>query len=196
MSLEALRAKALAYSPELTYPIILDRDLKYRLSEATQKLADLRKDRAKMADLPPEEQARAAGQTLADAAPRFRIDTEIADAEKALSDIEDEARPEALVLIFRRLPASGPDSYQQALEDNSDAKGVVSIFGLGQALLASCYLRTEDAAGADVGLTWDEAQIPLDHGDIEALRSHIINHHRVGTAISFDPRSSGRPATS
>lgn len=193
MSIADLRAKALAYAPELPYPLVLDRELKYRLSEAQKTLAAAQAARQKIIDSP--DGAALAGQRFDEAAPTFRMDREIADAEAAVAAAEDAARPDSLVLVFRRLPATGPGSYQELLDSATD-KGSVNLPALGEALLAACYLRTESCDGEDVGLSWGEAQVPLDHADIEALRMQIIGHHRIGAAVSFDPRSSGRPATS
>ena len=190
MSIADLRAKALAYSPVMPVPVVLDRDLKYRLQEAQKTLAALQKDRDKIVT-----DGAPTGQRYDEATPTARIDEQIAAAEQALTAAEDAVRPDSLVLIFRRLPATGPGSYQEMLEAHTD-KGAVEVTKLSDALLDTCYLRTESADGEDVGLSFAEATVPLDHGDIETLRTMIIGHHRVGTAVSFDPRSSGRPATS
>lgn len=194
MSIEDLRAKALSYSPELPYPVVLDRGLKYRLSEAQRNLAAARAKRQSQIDN--QSDADRTGQRFDEETPTVRADLEVADAEAALSAAEEEARPESLVLLFRRLPATGEGSYQEALDAHTDDKGVVRQAALSDALLSACYLRTEAADGQDVGLLFAEAMTPLDHGDVELLRAQIIGHHRIGASVSFDPRSSGRPATS
>lgn len=191
MSIADLRAKALAYSPEMPVPVVLDRDLKYRLQEAQKTLAALQKDRDKIVT-----DGAPTGQRYDEATPTARIDEQIAAAEQALTAAEDAVRPDSLVLIFRRLPATGPGSYREMLDAHADDKGVVNVVKLTDALLAACYLRTESADGEDVGLSFAEASVPLDHGDFEQLRTMLLSHHTVGTAVSFDPRSSGRPATS
>ena len=192
MNIDYLRAKALAYAPELPYPIVLDRELKYRLSEAQANLAAARRERdAILAD--PELLRARREQTLADLTPKLAVDDTVAAAEAALTDAEEAARPESLVLIFRRISAQ---EYQAMLEAHSDDKGTVRLLEFADALLAACYVRTEAADGSDVGLTFEQAMGPCDHGDLEALRGQIVGHHRVGASVSFDPRNSGRPATS
>ena len=189
MSIEELRAKVLAYSPEMTYPVVLDRDLKHNLIEARKNLAALQAERQKIIDSPPE----LTGQRYDQATPTADIDERIMSAEAAVGAAEEAIRPESLVLVWRRLSA---DEYQARIDEHSDEKGIISTIKLGDHLLGECYLRTESASGGDVGLAWDEARAPLDHGDIETLRLMIIGHHRIGAGVPFDPRSSGRPATS
>lgn len=195
MDIAALRAKALTYAPELPYPIVLDRDIKHRVSEAQKSLATAQSERDRILSLPHEH--RDQGQTLADLSPTVRADERIRQAEADLDAAMDAARPESLVLIFKRLPPSGPSSYEELLVAHTHAAtGDLDVRVFGDALLSASYLRTESADGEDVGMSLAEAMLPLDHMDLENLRMQVIAHNRVGASVSFDPRSSGRPATS
>ena len=195
MSIEALRALVESYSPELTYPIVLDRGLKLRIMEATSDLVTLRQRRSKLAGASPEDPVGAV-QTLADAAPTFPIDAEIEAAEAALTAAEDEARPSSMVLVFGICPSEGDASFAAHRERATGKGGITNVIELGTALLAASYRRTESPSGEDVGLTWEQARKPLDDGDLEALRAQIIGHNRVGASIPFDPRPSGKHAMS
>ena len=196
MSIESLRALVESYDPELTYPIVLDRGLKLRIMEASGDLVTLRQRRASLAGASPEDRAVVAVQTLADAAPHFPVDDEIAAAEAALTSAEDEARPSSMVLVFGICPSEGDASFAAHRERHTGKGGVTNIVELGAALLAASYRRTESPSGEDVGLTWEQARKPLDDGDLEALRVQIIGHNRVGASIPFDPRPSGKHAMS
>ena len=193
MSIEYLRAKALAYAPQLPYPIVLDREKKWAVEQAQRRIDSLQEMRDGIVQSPPEELRHS--QRLDQASPTADVDKAIDEAIEKLEAAKNDARTDSLVLVFRRLPASGPGSYQEH-SDAATTNGALNATKLGDLLLEACYMCAESADGEDVGIEWAEALTIIDHGDLEQLRLQIIGHHRVGASLSFDPRNSGQPATS
>ncbi len=191
MNIEYLRQKALSYAPEHVYPVVLDRDAKVRLQAAEATLAGLIAERDKSLALPPE--ARDADRTFADESPTVRLDARITEAESERDAARDAVRPDSLVLVFRQLADA---EYRPIGEACRNERGIDDNLKLGAALISACYVRTESPEGEDVGLSAAEAVRLLDQGDRLILGKQLIGHHWFGAAISFDPRSSGRPATS
>lgn len=194
MSIEHLRTLALTYAPTADYSVCLDREQQLHLIALRTRLLDVQARRDRLAsggDLPK--------QTLGETPIVDQLAAEVADLERQLDAAQDAAAENSIVLVFRRLAAT-PDSADEGEPSYSEVEASVTVDGktdwdqVGDLLLAACYLRADSAFG-DVGLSWAEASRPLDDRDLDELRNMIIGHHRLGAAVPFDPRNSGRPAT-
>ena len=191
-ALQALRALALSYAPTADYSVCLDREKQVGIIALRQQHQLLS---AKVEGLDASDDD---GNTLGEESASDRLARELAELEQRIADAEEAAKDQSVVLIFKRLPATldsaeyGETAYSELEDQYTDAKRNVDYEALGAALLPVCYLRTESAHG-DLGLSWHEAARMLGAGDMQALRNMIVGHHRLGAAIPFDPRSSGRP---
>lgn len=191
-ALQALRALALSYAPTADYSVCLDREKQVGIIALRQQ-HQLLSAKVEGLDASDDEGASVGEEPAAD-----RLARELAELEQRIAAAEEAAKDQSVVLIFKRLPAT-PDSadedevsYAELEGDYTDDKRHIDYEALGAALLPACYLRTESAHG-DLGLSWHEAARMLGAGDMQALRNMIVGHHRLGAAIPFDPRSSGRP---
>ena len=105
MSIETLRAKALAHNTNLRwrYPVCLDIDLRAKIDQAATALQQLHAERAELeADGIP-------ARKLSDN-PRLKIDKQITEAEARLEALEASIPDDdLLVVVFRR---QTPDEYQ------------------------------------------------------------------------------------
>ena len=198
MSLEELRLLALDYKPEALYSVCLDRGLQASRVELQARLVAAYALRGKATDADP---VNGSTPTLGEKSATQALDEQIATLEAELNKVEDEALPKSITLVFSRLPLTrdganeGEESYEQVVE-RLTVDDRIDTDHLADELLRKCYLRTEAASGdGDVSLTWREAAATLGRQDITMLRSMIIGHHEMGAAVPFDPRTSGRRAT-
>lgn len=190
MSIESLRAKALAYAPTFRYPVCLDPEMRTQLDEASSRLLKLQGDLREMAALPPDERR---AKRMSEQPPSVALAAEVAEAEAEVQRIENLAAGDVLVVVFRRLP---PDDYQ-ALVDGHTQGSTVSLPDLHQSIVRESYLRSESGDGEDVGL--DYAQIwngVLNHGDRDVVLVGVLELNRGVSAVPFSQRSSGQPGTS
>lgn len=197
MSIETLRAKALAHNASLrfTYPMCLDPEHRAKIDKAASKLSDLNEQRRLLEtaeDLP-------ARRKLTDAPPTLKIDKQLAEIEAELELLEAEIPDDALLLVhFKRL---SPTQYQDlqsshlTQEPGKDAKLDVASWWI--ALAEATYLETTDRSGENLNLTWDDVrENTLSSMDLEYCYAGIVELHRRVTRVPFKTSTSGAPATS
>lgn len=198
MSIETLRALALAYAPTADYPICLDREVQLHLVRLRQQIARKEAERDRLisaGNLP--------SQSLGETPIVDRLADEITRLTAELEAVQEESKDKSIVLQFKRLPTT-PDSADEGEPDYTtleaefaDEKGNLdgkALDALADRLLPLCYVGAGSAYG-DTGMTWAEVSRVLDAADRDQLRAVIRGHHRFGAAIPFDPRPSGTPET-
>lgn len=198
MSLDTLRALALSYRPEQHYSVCLDRDLQIErvmlMREITATQAELDRLDQPAPDARPRQSV---GEKPAQQVLAAKIEQLTADLEA----LDERARPKSVSLFFSRLPITddgadeGQESYEHVVNRFTDENDRVNTDKLASALLPLTYLRTEAVDGGNLNLTWKQIAATLGRADIELLRHMILGHHEAGSAVPFDPRTSGLPET-
>ena len=196
MSIEDLRAKALAHNENVTwtYTVCLDADLRGRLNKATEEMLQLRKEATTPAAENKDAPDKPKRKNLADK--DIPLDAKISAAEETVQRIEDSIPDdELLVLKFGRLT---PDRYQQLQTDNmASHDGKLDLWEMRTALAAEGFRAAEDRHGADTGMSWDEiCTSVLDSLDAEYIHMGLVNLNRSGAFIPFGLANSGPAATS
>ena len=192
-ALQMLRALALSYAPTADYPVCLDREKRLEILALRQQAVAVK---TKLDGLASDDE----GATIGEEPAHDRLARELADLEARITEAEEGAKDQSVILIFKRLPAT-PDSadegevaYSTIEAQHTDDKGAVDYEAMAADLLRACYLRAESVHG-DLELSWREASRLVDDSDMQNLRNMIVGHHRIGARIPFDPRSSGQPET-
>ena len=192
MSIEHLRRLALAEVPTNDYPLCLNPEIRMRMVVLTSQITAAKREAEKVNSGQP------SGRSMADEDPATTVERLTAELEA----VYEEAKPDSIVLVFRRLAASrdvaedGETAYSTIERRHTNSKSrAIDMDAVADDLLPACYERAESADGEDVGLTWLEVKRHLDQADIKQLRSFAIGIHHTGAAIPFDPRTFGQPAT-
>lgn len=190
MSIEALRAKALAHNANVhwDYPLCLDSGLKARVAEAEAAL-----DQARKARETNEQAERPKGKRIGE----DRYEQAVAAAEKTLAAAIESAPDDSLLIL--RFGRVSPDVYQdlqnQAIEDGG--KGRLDVARFYRSLTEACWRQALSTSGEDVGLTWDQVRdSAMDSLDYDRVAAGVLALHRSGQTIPFTLESSGRPAMS
>lgn len=193
MSIEHLRALALdEHAPTAEWTLCLNRDLRLRIVDLMRQIGAATRLAEKLTNGDP------TSLSLTDEDPTSR-------AERLTGELEalyEEARPDSIVLVFRRLPATrdvaedGETAYSTVERRHTNNKTrAVDVPAVAADLLPLCYERAESADGEDVGLTWLQVLRTLDAADLDQLGQMVFGLHHIGAAVPFDPRTSGRPET-
>lgn len=192
MSIERLRALAAELVTE-AYPLCLNRGTRAHIVRLSQQLD--------VAHREVEKAQRTNGQSVSmtDEDPAAKVDRLTAELVAAY----EAARADTVAVLFKRLPATreaaddGETAYSTVERRHADTKNrtIVDMDGVADELLPLCYLRTESADSEDLGWTWVDILKILDNADVKKFRDFIIGLHHIGTAIPFDPRTSGQPET-
>lgn len=198
MAIENLRAYALNHAPRLTTHVCLDYEQRSTLKGLYTQHRTLTARRDKLAD---DGDIPTSG-SMGDKTPHTRIDQQITELETEIAAAEDAARPDSIAIIFRRLPATsdsttddGQPCYEDLLKQATDTDTGYNHDRLGDLLLRACFVAAENADGKPVEGGWDDVLTVLDYGDLGFHRNALIGFHQIGSTIPFDPRTSGKPAT-
>ena len=189
MSIETLRAKALAHNESLRwrYPVCLDLELRAKIDQAATALQQLHAERAELeADGIP-------ARKLSDN-PRLKIDKQIAEAEARLEALEASIPDDSLLqVVFRRL---APGDYQTLQTEHIIDAKQLNLATFWPALAAAAFVCCEDRHGTGVGLTWDEVrEATLSSMDLDYIYQGLVGFNRALQTIPFETPTSGVPAT-
>lgn len=186
-NLQALRDLVLSYNPEMCYTLILDRDLLDEADTARDRLRSAINKLDKGGDSTTTDRRR-----LSD-----KASPKLEELEADLLAVYEKAAKsdKSVVAVFRRLPADGDGSYQE-LAEGCSKNGLIQYGQLYDKLIEASYLRCESPSSEDLGLTLDQVRPILSNGDLEALGDKLVKHNRAPQTVPFDPRPSGKPATS
>lgn len=186
--LEILRAKVLAYAQTLTfdYPVCLDPTKRRRINEEMQKLTELRS------------QDRSSRKRITDSSPEILIQ----EQEELLETLEREARPDSVILKWRR---KTPDEYEmmdtrireEVIDSTGNLPAAKYMKALWSTLLSEDYLGTFSLEGEDLHIPWEEVQGGLlSSGDKDAIGLGLGQFNRETTSVPFTPGSYGSAAMS
>ena len=189
MSIEYLRAKALAFAPRFRYPLCLDEAKRAAIDAATQTLVDLHAELADLDSLPAEQKR---AKSISSKSPAAVLRDKIKDAEKAVEQAEAEAADDMLVLTWKALD---PDAYTDLALSHMKG-GSLNQVTLYPALVAASWAAGESADGEDVRLTFDQVRPLLNAADWDVVMMGVLNLNRGTNAVPFKQRSSGVPGTS
>lgn len=200
MSIEDLRAKALAYNASLRfrYPVSLNGETRQQLDTALKHLAKLREERAKLS--PQLDENTPTRRTMGQKdVPVWQIDKDIEAAEQKVDALEAGIPADELIVVTFGRHSDGDladsDFYTQ-LQDAHTVDGKIQWGTFWDELQALDYRGCEDAEGNPVTMDWSECKAGfLNNGDLELINEGLGRLHRGASFIPFKQRTSGRHDT-
>ena len=186
LTVEALRALALAGPEPACYRLYVDADTRAAVEACSATLDALRANRDDLARAPADERR---GRSLAGPRPLAELDAQILQAEGDLADAE-----RAAVWVELRFMPPTPDEDQAMWMRQAQSGEPVTLKQVRDAQAALCYRNAYSPDGVALGIDWGDLRLhPMDHRNILLLVADLCDH---GMGAPFVRGSSGQPAPS